>query len=186
VDLFVVVAESRLRMPPRREGTQVIFGAVSGDLLGGTGEEPEKQLTRPAELDSVPCAVPVNPWFFGPVCRQLTERRTVDDTYARSSMRMGPNGNDSYEKKKIVDSACRSGILLAGRGGRIRPKCTIQPDGYLPGGFRCLPTLVANQSARLTHRTDDHPTTAAAPGEGRRTRTQPGTPGAAHCSRRAA
>src|SRR5256885_740226 len=141
--------------------------------------EPEKQLTRPAELDSVPCAVPLNPWFFGPVCRQLTERRTVDDTYARLSMRMGPDGNHSYEKKKIVDSACRSGMLLAGRGGRIRPKCTIQPDGYLPGRFRCLPAPVADQSARLTHGTDDHPTTAAAPGGGRRARTQPGRPGAA-------
>src|SRR5439155_1420080 len=63
--------------------------------------------------------------------------RTVDDTYARLSMRMGPNGNNSYEKKKIVGSACRSGMLLAGRGGRISPKCTIQPDGYLPGGLDC-------------------------------------------------
>ena len=101
-------------------------------------------------------------------------------------MRMGPNGNNSYEKKKIVGSACRSGMLLAGRGGRISPKCTIQPDGYLPGGFRRLTTPVADQPARLTHGTDDHPTTAAAPGGWRRTRTQPGRPGAANCSRRPA
>src|SRR5438067_970578 len=101
-------------------------------------------------------------------------------------MHMGPNGNDSYEKKKIVDSACRSGMLLAGRGGRIGPKCTIQPDSYLPGRFRRLTTSVADQSARLTHCTDDHPVAAAAPGWWRRSRTQPVGPGAANCIRRAA